>query len=305
MISRKGWYENVSVQFEIIKSQMGGRETVFLPFKPDEAGKMKATPPIRWLVASCIKFLMMHFDRYRFLDENMNLYYSLTTYTSIPRFSWSWRVKSQEQELWLQEFKKYIKSYDILIETDSPNLSLSFRDAIQIKTFLDKYKVVYRCSFSGSKGVHLVIPSEEFDWLDWKPYDENVQKNLKEFNAVLSSLPVPLTGEIGNINLDKVHLAKCLNMRLKTLLSCDTIDTSISDVKRICKTPYSLDCKSGRICLPLTDEQLLNFDKEICDPEKVLPVVHKRGLLWRNTDVPKDERIMLSRKMLQVLGILR
>jgi hypothetical protein len=309
MISRAGWYGNINVLFEIIKSQMGGRETVFLPFRPDENGKLKSTPPIRWLMANYIGMLQKHWERYNFLDEPMNLYYSLTTYTQMAMFSYSWRIKSQQQNLWLEEFKNYIKSYDVLIETDSPDLNLSFADAIQIKQFFDKYRIRYRCSFSGSKGVHLVIPSEEFDWLKWKVYDDVAEKNVRDFGQLLMSLPAGR--EVGNtkgnisINLDKVLLAKCLSFRLKMLLSCETLDTSVSDIKRICKTPYSMDCKNGNIALPLTDEQLLNFDKEICSPEKVLPVVYKRGLLWRNEDVPKEERDKGMAQMLTDLGILR
>jgi len=307
MIDRKVWYENVDVLFEVIKSHMGGRETVFLPFAPDENGKLKSSPPVRWLLANCIKFLQMHFERYRFLEQPMNLYYSLATYTQVPRFSYSWRIKSQEQAIWNVEFKNYIKAYDVLIETDSSDLKLSFADAIEIKRFLDKYNVVYRSSFSGSKGVHVVIPASEFDWIGLKVYDEEAEKNVN-FKQLLMTLPVTwgVGGrEIGNIHLDKVLLAKCMTLRMKTLLSCDTIDTSVSDLKRIVKTPYSIDCKSGRVALPLTDEQLMNFKKEMCDPENVLSIIYKRGLLWRNLDVPKETRQEGMKRMLTDLGILK
>lgn len=305
MISRKGWYENINVQFELIKSQMGGRETVFLPFRPDENGKLKSSPPIRWLVANYIGMMKKHWERYDFLTEPMNLYYSLTTYTNLPIFSYSWRIKSQQQNIWNVEFKNYIKNYDVLVETDSSDLSQSLKETIEIKTFLDKYKIVYRISFSGSKGCHIVIPAEEFNWLNWKVYNDVAEKNVRDFGQLLMFLPCGLDGGTGNIILDKVLLAKCLTFRLKTLLSCDTIDTSVSDIKRIAKTPYSLDCKSGKIALPLSDEQLLNFNKEICDPVKVLPSIYKRGLLWHNLNYSRKERDRGMFNLLKDLGILK
>jgi hypothetical protein len=305
-ISRKGWYQNLDVSYEIVKCQMGGRETVFLPFKVGEDGKLTSTPPVRWLLCNCLKFLNMQWDRYKFLDSPMNLYHSLAVYTQLPRFSWSYRVKSQEQMVWMQEFKNYIKSYDCFLETDSDDIKLSHADAVDIKRFLDRYKVVYSLKFSGSKGFHQIIPAEEFDWLSWKTYDEVAEQNVRDFRQLLIGLPVGLDGNNGNITLDKVLLFKIMALRLKTLLSADTIDTSVQDLKRITKTPYSWDCKSGRIALPLTDSQFSSFDKSICDPLNVLRGgVHKRGLLWRNTEVPKEERQALSKKMLQDLGILK
>lgn len=306
MITREQWYQNIDVLFEIIKSQMGGRETIFLPFRPDSEGKLRARPPVRWLMANYVNMLKKHFEKYNFLYEPMNLYYSLATYTKLPVFSYSWRIKSQQQEIWLKEFKNYIKSYDVLIETDSEDLSKSINDAKEIKNFFDRYKIKYRCSFSGSKGIHLVIPAEEFDWLNWEVYNEDEEKKIKDFNVLLLSLPAKKDGKTKKklFKLDKVILAKCLSIRLKTLLSCETIDTSVSDIKRICKTPYSFDCKSGNIALPLTDEQLLNFKKEICSPENVIKIVYKRGLLWRNEDIDKKEREKGMYQMLKDLGIL-
>lgn len=289
---------------EIIKSQMGGRESVFLPFKKDENGKLKSTPPIRWLMANYVMMLKKHFDRYNFLDEPMNLYHSLATYTQMPMFSYSWRVKSQQQAIWLKEFKNYIKACDLFVETDSPDLSKSIPDGIDIKKFFDKYIVKYSVSFSGSKGLHFIVPSQEFDWLTWKTFDEEIERNVGDFDKFMLNLPVD--EKSGAKILDKVLLFKAISLRLKTLLSCSTIDTSVNDIKRIRKTPYSVDCKSGRIALPLTDEQLKYFDVQMCNPENVLKEgVYMRGLLWRNTHFPLSERHTSMKQMLVDLGILK
>jgi len=305
-ITRKSWYENINVQFELIHQQKW-RETFFLPYLwDDRKNKFVSTPPVRWMNCSAIKFLKMNWERYGFLDKNMNLYFSLATYKNFPTFSWNWRVKSQQQAIWLTEFKNYIKAYDLFIETDSDDLKDSFREAVEIKDFLLKYDIKFCCGMSGSKGVHFIVQSEEFDFLNLKDYDEFLEEdvNKKDFNSLFTKLPIHIK-ELDKV-FDKVILFKMLNLRLKTLLSCDTIDTSISDLKRVKKTFYSWDVKSGYIALPLTDEQLNNFNVDMVKPETVMKSgIYKRGLLYRNLDIPLKKRNDGIKKMFGDLGIIK
>ena len=305
MISRKGYYENYNILMEIIKQQKDGHETMFLPFQRDEDGKLKSSPPIRWGMCNYIDMLKRHWARYNFLETDMNLYHSLARYQMVM-FSFSWRIKSQQQSIWMQEFKKYIIDYSCFIETDSPDIEKAHADSKDIKTFLDKYKIVYSPKFSGSKGFHFIIPAEEFAWLGWKVYDDVAEKNVRDFGQLVTGLPCGGDGGTGNIMLDKVLLFKIIALRLKTLLSCSTIDTSVQDIKRVCKTAYSWDVKSNLIAYPLDDEMFNNFRKNLVTPENVLTYNnYKRGLLWRNVDVPKEERARLCEKMLKDLGILK
>ena len=279
-ISRKGYYSNISVQFEIIH-QLIHRETMFIPYIKDEAGKWKVNLPIRWINASYIDMLKRHWQQFGFLEKDMNLYHSLATYKNFPCFSYVWRYKYQQQQIWLKKFQEYITKYDLFLETDSQDLSKSvLRDGKTIKLFLDEYKIKYCVSFSGSKGLHFIVSYEEFTHL---------------------GLPVV---DVKGVYFDIVNLFKLLAQRIKAILGCDTIDTSVQDIKRVCKAKYSWDVKSGKIALPLTDDQLFNFNLEIVEPINVLKAgVHKRGLLYRNTDVPKEQREQYIIKLFKDLDI--
>ena len=63
------------------------------------------------------------------------------------------------------------------------------------------------------------------------------------------------------------------------------IDDSTFDKRRICKVPYSLHSRTNLVALPVTDEQLINFNKEDYSVSNVLnnvkPLV-MRGLLIKN-----------------------
>lgn len=299
-ISRSGYYSNVDILFEIIK-QHNRRETFFLPYNIETR---KSSQPIRWLLANYIGMMKRHWKEFGFLYKPMNLYHSLATYQNFPCFSYNQRFKSAQQMLWMKKYHEYVVDVDCFIETDSPDLKLSIGDAIDIKKFFDKYKIKYSIKMSGSKGAHLLIPAEEFNWLGMKPYDKDEEEKVRDFNKIMASLPIK-NGEGNGIKIDKVMLYKILSMRLSTLLSCSTIDTAVQDVKRVIKSAYSWDVKSNRIALPLTDNQLYNFNTDIVEPISVLKAgVYKRGLLWRNTDINPAERNRLMNNMLVDLGIL-
>ena len=62
------------------------------------------------------------------------------------------------------------------------------------------------------------------------------------------------------------------------------IDDSIIDDRRVFKAPYSWD--RGKICLPLSDEQLEGFNVDMMSPKVVLARIKimNRGVLERNTN---------------------
>lgn len=274
------YYRVLDIQYELIH-QLKHRETMFIPYVKDSEGKWKVNLPVRWLNASYIDMLKRHWEQFGFFKSDMNLYHSLATYRDFPTFSYVWRYKSQQQKIWLDKYHEYITKYDFFLETDSEDLDKSIlRDGKQIKLFLDKYKMKYSCFFSGSKGLHFIVPYEEF-----------------------SHIKLPVV-DVKGVYFDMVNLFKMLAVRIKTVLGCDTVDTSVQDIKRVKKVAYSWDVKSNKIALPLTDDMLFNFNLEIVEPKNVLKAgIHKRGMLWRNTDVPKPEREKYILKLLEDLDI--
>lgn len=279
-ITRDMWYRIKDVQFELIH-QLQARECMFIPYEKDKDKGWLPKAPVRWLKAYYIGMLKRHWEQFKFLERDMNLYHSLSRFEDMPTFSYTWRHKALQQKIWMDKYAGYVKKYDFFLETDSPDLKLSItRDGIKIKEFLDKYKLLYYVKYSGSKGVHFLIPYEEF-----------------------SDIPLKVVDPKG-VEFDIIHLFKLLGTRIKTILGCDTVDDSVFDVKRVTKVAYSWDIKSGLIALPLTDEQLYNFNKENVQPENILKEgIYKRRLLWRNEDVPKKQREMNVLKLLSDLDI--
>jgi len=143
-ITRKGFYANVSLMYELIH-QCKDREVFFLPIDPVTK---KASRPIRWLMAQYIGMLKRHFEQYGFLDKNMNIYHSLATYQNRPMFSYSWLHKSQEQELWKEHYREYLEKLDLFLETDSTDIMQAKEDILQLKNVLDKFKIRYSQKFS-------------------------------------------------------------------------------------------------------------------------------------------------------------
>lgn len=298
MIRRDDWYKDTAILFELI-FQAIHKETFFLPYDPFT---MKSTPPIRWLKCDCIKFLKRNMEKFKFYDRPMNLYHSLATYDQFPMFSYNWRFKSQEQSIWSIKFKDYLEKFDMFIETDSDDLKESVGDGIGIGELLNDYKIKFSQMWSGSKGIHVVIPYEEFKHLGLHMYDKKDQRLAGNFEDFLQSLPIKK--EKMTKVFDLVLLFKVMNLRLKTIFAFDTIDTSISDILRVKKSAYSWDVKSGLIALPLDDNQLKNFSKKIVTPETVMKMgVRKRGLLWRNTDVCSLKRKVGINQLIEDLGI--
>lgn len=302
MISRQDFYSNNAILFEILKQHMNGRETAFIMYV-EEDGKLKATPPIRWLMSNYLDMLKRHWQRYLFLDKSMNIYFSLTRY-NLPNFSYNMRIKSAEQMIWMQEFKNRVIDSDCFIETDSDDLRLSLLDSKDIRDFFNKYCVRYSCKFSGSKGFHFIIPAEEFGFDGIKAFDDKLEQSVDDYKKLMLNLPCPIN-EIGNV-MDKVMLYKVISIRLKTILGLATIDTGVLDVKRICKSAYSWDVKSNHIAYPLTNTQLDSFDKSLYTPDKVVTYDnYKRGLLFRHEDVSSLIRRQKLLQMISDLGIVK
>lgn len=301
-ISKRGYYNSKNILIEIIKGQIH-RETAFIPYSwSDKEFKLVSQKPIRWLNASAVRYLEKHFKRYDFLQTHMNMYFSLATYKDFPTFSYSRVQKKKEQEVWAEHFHRRIIRYDLFVETDSDeDVMVAHEDTIYLKQNYDRYRLVYSVKASGSKGFHLLTPYEEFEYLGLDIYNEAFHK--EDFEKLLHRLPMGL--EEMKKNLDIVILFKAIAVRMNTIWACDTVDTTVQDVKRVCKSAYSFDVKSGLVSYPLDDEQFKNFSVDMIRPINVIRNNNfKRGMLWRNLDIPKRERMQSIRKLLQDLAIL-
>lgn len=249
----KNWYGNIPVLFEMVKC-MQDRETSFL------GGNVN----VRCIKAHKVEFLQKNFDGFRFFENPKNIYVSVATLKQewcLKPFSFIPDVRRKEYEEFNKSFDTYVTGYDFVMDFDNPNkdkgdLDEGFKvvmsECFEIKEIFDDYKIPYVLKSSGS-GIHFEVKSED-------------------------TIDLPLK--------EKVEFFKKLAKAIRDFFDFQTIDLNIYDIRRIWKVPYSLDVKTGNVCLPLTDEQFNTLKLSDLTPEKVLGsvVIKNRGTLRRIGD---------------------
>jgi len=247
---RREWYSNPDVLFQIV-NQLKDRETAFYKKVKDQR-----FAPARWLKCHTAQYLLQNMIRYEFFQEPMNLYYSVARYKTFPTMSFNLSQKPLQQEDWNETLNEnpdaHVNSYDLFIDIDNPDLTKAHNDMLITKRFLEEHNLPIMVSFSGNKGFHIELKTEF------------------------------IPSEIRNLPINyQVFLQRKIIRKLKDLLLVESIDESIYDLKRICKTKFSYDVTSGLICLPLTDYECEHFNKSIVKPEHLLsyPRRIKMGLL--------------------------
>ena len=206
---------------------------------------------VRCIKAHSLAYLKSNMMSFNFFKRAYNIYISSANYNNLPCFSYNPEVRKQQQSDFNKNAKDFMTGYDLFIDIDGiPEDHLpAWREAKRIKSVFDRYRIPYSIKFSG-KGFHFIVPSLYF-----------------------SSLP---DFTIRNATFKKFMLSmvKILDLRL--------VDMSIYDVRRVYKAAYSFDIKTGRIALPLSDEQFEHFTFSMVDPDNVLTTgVRDRGLLVR------------------------
>ena len=251
---RKKWYALIPVQFEIIKN-LHHRELCFLSQKEE-----LIKHPVRYLIAFNISYLNKHFERFDFLDNLINMYNSCAILRDVPVFSYNLKLRKEADEYkeFNENYDKYVTSYDFFLDIDGKeDFELAFSEAKEIKKILEEYHLPFFCLNSSFNGFHFVVPSMYLPTME-------INKLLKILEKVM--------------------------INIKGIYDFKTLDTSIVDLKRVRKVPYSYEC-SGAICLPLSDFMLDNFKKENVTMSNVLRTItiKNRGNLVRNLDLGEEQ----------------
>lgn len=251
---RTDYYSRPSAKYQII-SQLKNREFSIITkrfFKPNIRS--------RFLYSSKFELLDSHFERFKiFQSPFTNLYYSVATYSEIPKTSYNLYKRTSEEgyKEFNENTEKYVVGYDIFFDIDNENIYEAQKDAIQLLELIEGYKVPYQMRFSGQKGFHIII---SFNYVNW---DINILKYHEQISIMIENI--------------------------KNVCFINSIDLSIRDIKRVCKIAYSLDVEN--LCLPLNKNDLINFQKEKMNFNYVWNNMRlgNRGLLEQTYGLTKDE----------------
>lgn len=241
------WYNFIPSLFEIAKSQKN-RELSFIA--KNEEGKRIA---VRYLVGWSVNYLKKHLDWINYKKKLFKTYQSVAKLKDIPIFSYnlSTRLDDEAYKDFNKNFQNHIIGYDLFLDFDGKDeegkdvFEKCFEEAKEMKKILDEFKVPYFIVNSSLRGFHFRIPAE------FMP-----EPDLVVQNEVIRNIA--------------------------GIYSFQTLDKTVVDDKRLCKTPYS--CVSdGSVVLPLDDSMFLNFNQEMIKIPNVLKNIKlkNRGLLTR------------------------
>jgi hypothetical protein len=228
-----------------IVKQMQGREVALLGEQYN----------VRCIKTHSIAYLESNFKAFSFFVRRYNIYISSAHYHNMPTFSYFPSTRREQSKDFNLNFSNFMVGYDFFIDIDGDPQKIddALSEARKIKMVFDEYKVPYSVKLSG-KGFHFVIPSEFFS---------GILPDVKARNQVFK----------------KLYIA------LKNLLDLKLADSTVYDARRVYKVAYSLDVKTGRVALPLTDWQIEHFHMDMVKPELVLAQgIRNRGLLTRNIE---------------------
>jgi hypothetical protein len=251
---RKYYYSLTYVLFELVKN-LAHKELCFLSQK----GEIKKYPT-RYLMSFNLEYFKKHFERFGVEKNLINLYHSCSVLKDLPIFSYNPKIRKEDYEYqnFNLNYKNFCVGYDFFIDIDGKeNFELAYQEAKEIKKILDdEYKLPIYILNSSFTGFHICIQAKYLP-------DYPIDKLLEILNKVIYNF--------------------------KGIYGFKTIDTSITDLKRVKKLPYSYVCDSS-IALPLSNLQFSNFKQSDVTMKNVLQkiMIKNRGLLVRNLELGEE-----------------
>lgn len=251
----KQYYSNVVIINNLLNA-MRFRENAFI--NVTNTFKYNA----RCVVVKETTHILKNMMRFYFHERDYNIYSSVARFDfaklsrdkEFPPFSFNLMKRKQQMTEFNIKHEGYRMAYDFVLDFDvKESHNETYKQVSIIKNQFDVFKVPYILRFSGS-GFHVIVPSKY--------------------------LPV---------SYDKLNIISKLKntaIQLKTIYNLSCLDTGIYDGRRVIKTAYSIDNKTGLVCLPLTDFEFEHFTPKFCRPESVLalPDLYQRNAVLRNGD---------------------
>lgn len=235
MMNYEQYYLNSYVQVNLVQSAKF-RETAFLNFDN--------LPNGRNIIVRDVMELLKNMKYYHFFSRKYNIYSSVARFdfakmrrdTGFPPFSFHPKIRATQRTQFNEIAKDYIIAYDLVLDFDikNDNFDECYSDVSLVKNQFDIKKIPYILKFSGN-GFHIIIPNK------YLPERTDKPKFCKDFASEISQI-----------------------------YDLSTLDLSIFDARRVIKTPYSLDVKTGYVCFPLSNREFDTFSKDMCLPDNVM-----------------------------------
>jgi hypothetical protein len=210
-----------------------------------------------------------------------------------------------------QELDELRIGWDLVLDIDCAIFEYSRICADLIIKFLKYCEVEdISCKFSGNKGFHIAVPFESFpkqvgDVLTKTLFPEapkkialyikeNIQeelgKRILEFEDNNFSVIKNKVNEEDVIRYENNQYGdKLAKLNVDKFLEIDTVLISSRHLYRM---PYSLHEKSGLVSLPINPDKVLEFEKTMAHPDKVLTPIHP--FLNRNVKSESARRLLIQ-----------
>ena len=169
--------------------------------------------------------------------------------------------------------------WDLVLDLDGADLELSRIAALIIVDALDYYGIsTPNIKFSGNKGFHIVLPHSSFpkrvNDIELKLMFPELSRSIANF--IKNMIKEPLSKNIlEKYTLNELELK--YNVKREELqntngfnpFSLIDIDSVLISSRHMIRAPYSINEKSNLVSIPVSVQQLKNFDKNTALPENV------------------------------------
>ncbi len=178
-----------------------------------------------------------------------------------------------------KELNSLRKGWDLVLDVDSCDLELSKIAADLIIKALKYYGIKsVSCKFSGNKGFHIGVPFEAFPD---KVYDKETRLLYPDGpRKIAAYLKEMVRKHLAKEILKKYDIRELMKKSGKKFneiiinneldpFSLVDIDTILISKRHLYRMPYCFNEKSGLISLPISLDEVLEFNKEKAKPENV------------------------------------
>ena len=207
-----------------------------------------------------------------------------------------------------KELEELRKGWDLVLDIDCVVMEYSRICADLVVKFLEYCGVKdYSCKFSGNKGFHIGVPFEAFpgkvgdkETRDMFPeaarkiaayITENIKEELARRILAFENNEISQIKEKVNLPSEEivVYEQQMPKLQVDRFLEIDTILISSRHLYRM---PYSLHEKSGLVSLPIDPHKVMEFEKPLAEPDKILTPMFK--FLERNVSGESARRLLMQ-----------